>query len=161
MKAKRRVKASANGGEPVPVAPARHLRDAPRDLVAHAMAALDVLPAGLVQLPDGDRDVHAPPDADHALGEDVLALGRPVARADLLPGRDPEVVGDEPADLAVPRALGRRLAQLLVERGGEGDPRDGADRTEKVVHARTLGAGVVPGFRTGIPAAHCGQDSGA
>jgi len=60
----------------------------------------------------------------------------------------------------MPGALFGRLLELLVERAEEGEPDRGTDETDEILHAFTKGAGVVPGFTSGMPLAHCGQSWG-
>src|SRR5207245_1410938 len=75
-------------------------------------------------------------------------------------------------DLAVPGALGLGLAQLLVERGEERDPHEGAQKLQQIVHATSAGGtrgaeppglgaeppgALVPGCVAGTPAAQSGH----
>src|ERR1700682_6285342 len=124
-------------------------------------ARLGVLRNDLADLPGGDGDVHRPADAEDLLRKDLIAVGVPVRLAHAIDRRDPEVVGNDARDLAVPGARLGRLAQLLIDGGGEGHPGERADQLHQILQRLTAGAGVVPGFTSGTPAAQSGQSAGA
>src|SRR5207245_4426100 len=106
---------------------------------AQATARIRVLVDELGQLPRGDREVDRPAHAEYAIGEHDLARRIPVGGAQALDRRHAEVVGHDAGDLAAPGALGLRLAQLLVERGEERDPYEGAQKLQQIVHATSAG----------------------
>src|SRR4029077_6846548 len=108
-----------------------------------------------------DGQVHRPADPDHLLGEQHVTLRRPVRVLDTLQVGDPEVVWDDPRDLAVPGALLGRLLELLIDGAEEREPDQRADEVDEILHARSAGAGVVPGFTSGMPWAQCGHTSGS
>src|SRR5438270_5553217 len=122
---------------------------------------LGVLRRDLREPPHRDRQVHRPPDADDLLGEQDVAVRRPIRRLHALEVGQPEVVGHDARDLAVPGARLGRLLELLIDRSEEREPDERANEVEKILHARMSGAGVVPGFTSGTPWAHWGQASGA
>src|SRR5438067_2947859 len=119
-----------------------------------------VLRRGRRELPHRDGQIHGPPHADDLLGEEDVALRVPVGVAKALQIGQPEVVRDDTGHLPVPGPFGGRLLELLVDRAEEGEPDRGADEIEEILHARIAGAGVVPGFTSGTPCAHCGHSSG-
>src|SRR5256885_2454259 len=78
--------------------------------------------------------VHRPAHAEHTVAEEPVRFGVPVRLADPLPGRRPKVVGNDATDLALPRALGRRLDQFRGDRRGDqrkrGEPGKAADSAQ-------------------------------
>jgi len=59
------------------------------------------------------------------VAEDDIALGIPVRLAQALDRRQAEVIRDDASDLAVPGALGVRLAELLIKSAEKRDPDQG------------------------------------
>ena len=76
-------------------------------------------------------------------------------------GRHAEVVRHHATDLPVPGARLGRLAQLLIDRARERQPRQRADEPHQLLQLRPTGAGVVPGLVSACPAAHWGHESGS
>src|SRR5256885_9476129 len=78
--------------------------------------------------------VHRPAHAEHTVAEEPVRFRVPVRLADPLPGRRPEVVGNDATDLALPRSFRRRLDQFRGDRRGDqrkrGEPGKAADSAQ-------------------------------
>jgi SAM-dependent methyltransferase len=107
---------------------------ASRNAPAERGARFGVLRHDLVDLTRRDRDVHGPADTEDLFGEELVALRIPVGLAQPIERGQAEVVRDDARDLAIPGArLGRPL-QLLIDRGRERHPHEGADQLDEVLH---------------------------
>src|SRR5678816_1198755 len=104
------------------------------DPPAQVGARLGVLRRDLAELSGGHREIHGPAETEDLLREDLIGVRCPVRLAQAIQCRDPEVVRNDAGDLAVPGARFRRLAELLIDRGGEGRPRKSPYELHEFLH---------------------------
>src|SRR5438309_1026884 len=109
----------------------------------------------------GNRDIHGPTHAEHAIGEDLIGLRIPVGLAETLEGRQAEVVRHHAGNLPMPGPFGVGLLELLIESAEESQPDRGPREPIQIFHLDTTsGAGVVPGCVARFPFAQSGHSEG-